>query len=176
MPRLPTQSGRGFLAPPPAPPSPLEWLTGQGLCPKPAAGAGDTPSPSQGAWASGATPKIAQLSGPQIRLQPPCPDGAPGRAGSASPSHCLHLLPVTAALEPRLKSQPPSGGHSLSGGRRDGSDGTGVFGCQTPGRNAEGVPRDRNDLRALLLPWICCAVWKRHSPSLNLSLPVCKMQ
>lgn len=99
---------RGAGSPNPCP-RPLQWLTDPGLCPKPAAGAGDTPSPRQGAWASGATPKIAQLSGPQIGLQPPCPDGAPGRAGSPSPSHCLHLLPPhTSALEPGLKSQPPS--------------------------------------------------------------------
>lgn len=106
---LPPVPGGGSSPHPRPLPGPLEWLTDQGLCPKPAAGAGDTPSPSQGAWASGATPKIAQLSGPQIRLQPPCPDGAPGRAGSPSPSHCLHLLPPhTSALEPGLKSQPPS--------------------------------------------------------------------
>lgn len=92
---FPPSPGGDFSPHPPPLPSPLEWLTGQGLCPKPAAGAGDTPSPSQGAWASGATPKIAQLSGPQIRLQPPCPDGAPGRAGSASPFTASTCSPVT---------------------------------------------------------------------------------
>ena len=87
--RAPT---RRFPAPSPCP-NPQERPRDQGPPPRSAAGAGDTPSPRQGAWASGATPEIAQLSGPRIRLQPPCPDGAPGRAGITSPSHCLHLLP-----------------------------------------------------------------------------------
>lgn len=114
LPAMASHPAPGGSSPSPALTSPREWPTGQGLCPQPAAGAEDTPSPSQGAWASGATPKIAQLSGPQIGLQPPCPDGAPGRVGSASPSHCLHLLPAhTSALGLSLKSQPPSGGHSL---------------------------------------------------------------
>ena len=74
--------------------------------------AGDTPSPSQGARASGATLKIARLSGSQIRLQPPCPDGR-WQGRQHFPSHCLCLLPPhTSALGPRLRSQPPSG-HGL---------------------------------------------------------------
>lgn len=76
-------------------PDPLEWPTVQGLHPMPAAGARDTPSPSHDAWASGATPKIAQLSGPQIMLQPPRPDGAPGRAGSAPPRIASTCSPLT---------------------------------------------------------------------------------
>lgn len=85
----------------------------QGLHPQPAAGAGDTPSPSPEAWASGATPKIAQLSGPQIRLRPPCPDGAPGRAGSAPPRPASTCSPLS--LGPNLKSQLPSGEPAFPG-------------------------------------------------------------
>lgn len=42
--------------------------------------------------------------------------------------------------------------------------------------NVEVVPRERDDLRVLLPPWICYVVWKAQLPSLNLSFPLCKRQ
>lgn len=92
-------------SPPPWPrPSPWEWPVGQGLHPKPAAGAGDTSSPSQRAWASGATPEIAQLSSLQCRSGCSLPVQMGHLAGQEAlhPLRCLHLLP---RLRSRGKSQ-----------------------------------------------------------------------
>lgn len=73
--------------------SPREWPVGRDLHPKPAAGAGDTSSPSQRAWASSATPEIAQLSGPERRSGCSLPVQMGRLAGREAlhPLHCLHL-------------------------------------------------------------------------------------
>lgn len=109
-----------------SPSLPLTQASGmaQGLHPQPAAGAGDTPSPSPDAWASGATPKIAQLSGPQIRLLPPCPDGAPGRAGSTPPRPASTCSPLSRQrLGPALNHSFPLENQPLLESVGDPSDG-----------------------------------------------------
>lgn len=89
---------------PVASPQSLGMAGGPGPPSKPAAGAGDTSSPSQRAWASGATPEIAQLSSPQRRSGCSLPVQMGHLAGQEAlhPLRCLHLLPH---LRSRGKSQ-----------------------------------------------------------------------
>lgn len=134
---------------------------GQGLCSKPVAGAGGTPSPSQGAWASSATPEIEQRSAQRSSCSLAVQMGRlAGREALPPRQRCPHLLPHhMSALEPSLKSQPPLEDTAFSGGCGDKSNGCSVWGwgggTLVTRRNGGGGPRGETDLRVLVLLGIC---------------------